>query len=55
MKRVYEVTTENVISGAQDSTYFDSLRAAEKWKKAQERANRKVYIANWLVYSFKDI
>jgi len=38
MKRyVYEVISTNIHNGSKDCDYFDSERAANKWKESKER------------------
>ena len=56
MKYVYEVVSTNIHSGAKDSSYFNSRKAAEKWKELKERDM--VFVAEilqWRVFSSKDI
>lgn len=56
MKYVYEVVSTNVVSGVKDSVYFDSEKAAKRWKDAQERGQMNIAtICQWRVFSNKDI
>lgn len=56
MKYVYEVVATNMHNGAKDSSYFNSRKAAEKWKELKERDIVVVAeIIQWRVFSSKDI
>lgn len=56
MKWVYEVIYTNIHNGSRGSDYFDSERAAKRWKECKERGGNNVAeIAKWRVWSNKDI
>lgn len=53
---VYEVVSTNNKNGTQESEYFDSERAANKWKESRESCG--VYsaeVVKWPLHSIKDI
>lgn len=55
-KYVYEVVSTNIHNGAKDSSYFNSRKAAEKWKELKEKDMFFVAeIFQWRVFLSKDI
>lgn len=55
-KYVYEVVSTNTHNRAKDSSYFNSRKAAEKWKELKEKDMFFVAeIFQWRVFSSKDI
>lgn len=53
---VYEVVTTSKQNGARDSVYFNSEKAAKKWKECRERDGlNTAVICQWRVFTIKDI
>ncbi len=57
MKRyVYEVISTNIHNGSKDCDYFDSERAANKWKEGKERNGVfSAEVRKWPLWGMKDI
>ncbi len=56
MRNVYEVISTNVSTGSTESEYFDSERAANRWKEMKESRGLFVSeVVRWRVWSYKDI
>lgn len=51
-KHVYEVVVLDGESNPVDSIYFDSYKAAKAFKP---KTGRVTYIAQWPIYSYKDL
>lgn len=53
---VYEVVSTNIHNGRRDSSYFDSMKAARRWKENVEGVGNCVAtICQWRVFNNKDI
>lgn len=56
MKWVYEVISTNIHNGNKDCDYFNSERAANRWKEGKERNGIfSAEVRKWRVWSNKDI
>jgi len=55
-KWVYEVISTNIHNGNKDSDFFDSEKAANKWKESRE--SNGIFVAEvckWPLWGMKDI
>jgi hypothetical protein len=53
---VYEVISTNIHNGNKYTDYFDSEKAANRWKEIKEREfNFTAEVRRWRVFSNKDI